>query len=99
MDRWRRGRDSNPRYPCRYAAFRVRCMQPLCHLSAVRKKPEQALIGRGYVTKQVKTDKGGTRILPAKRTAPGPSRQTMLSALKLDSLRRGLRAILLTLGL
>ncbi len=31
--KWRRGGDSNPRYPCRYAAFRVRCVQPLCHLS------------------------------------------------------------------
>ena len=30
---WRRGRDSNPRYPCEYAAFRVRCIRPLCHLS------------------------------------------------------------------
>ncbi len=34
---WRRGRDSNPRYGCPYAAFRVRCIRPLCHLSgAVR---------------------------------------------------------------
>ena len=34
---WRRGRDSNPRYGCPYAAFRVRCDRPLCHLSvAVR---------------------------------------------------------------
>jgi site-specific DNA recombinase len=32
--KWRRGWDSNPRYPCRYAAFRVRCIRPLCHLSA-----------------------------------------------------------------
>ena len=31
---WRRGWDLNPRYPCRYAAFRVRCIRPLCHLSA-----------------------------------------------------------------
>ena len=31
--RERRGRDSNPRYGCPYAAFRVRCIQPLCHLS------------------------------------------------------------------
>ncbi len=31
---WRRGRDSNPRYGCPYSAFRVRCIQPLCHLSA-----------------------------------------------------------------
>ena len=30
---WRRGRDSNPRYGCPYAAFRVRCIRPLCHLS------------------------------------------------------------------
>ena len=33
-DDWRRGGDSNPRCPCRHAAFRVRCIQPLCHLSA-----------------------------------------------------------------
>jgi site-specific DNA recombinase len=31
--KWRRGRDSNPRYSCPYAAFRVRCFQPLSHLS------------------------------------------------------------------
>ena len=30
---WRRGRDSNPRYGCPYAAFRVRCYRPLSHLS------------------------------------------------------------------
>ncbi len=30
---WRTGWDSNPRYPCRYAAFRVRCLQPLDHPS------------------------------------------------------------------
>jgi hypothetical protein len=33
QDMWRRGRDSNPRYGCPYAAFRVRCFQPLSHLS------------------------------------------------------------------
>lgn len=33
--KWRRGRDSNPRCPCEHAAFRVRCIRPLCHLSAV----------------------------------------------------------------
>lgn len=36
MVRWRRGRDSNPRYAFTYAAFRVRYIQPLCHLSARR---------------------------------------------------------------
>ena len=30
---WRRGWDSNPRYPHRYSAFRVRCNRPLYHLS------------------------------------------------------------------
>ena len=34
MPIWRRGRDSNPRYPYEYSAFRVRCDRPLCHLSA-----------------------------------------------------------------
>src|ERR1700688_4278227 len=43
---WRRGRDSNPRYGCPYAAFRVRCIQPLCHLSGVRKEPVKARFGR-----------------------------------------------------
>jgi hypothetical protein len=33
LRRWRRGRDLNPRYGCPYAAFRVRCDRPLCHLS------------------------------------------------------------------
>ena len=32
---WRRGRDSNPRYGYPYAAFRVRCFQPLSHLSGL----------------------------------------------------------------
>ena len=33
-NRWRRGRDSNPRYPFGYAGFQDRCHQPLGHLSA-----------------------------------------------------------------
>src|SRR5579871_4706199 len=37
---WRRGRDSNPRYGCPYAAFRVRCIRPLCHLSKATAGPE-----------------------------------------------------------
>jgi hypothetical protein len=41
---WRRGRDSNPRYGCPYAAFRVRCFQPLSHLSDV---PENDAFPRG----------------------------------------------------
>ena len=32
---WRRVRDSNPRYPLRYAGFQDRCHQPLGQLSAL----------------------------------------------------------------
>ena len=32
---WRRGRDSNPRYPSGYAGFQDRCHQPLGHLSGI----------------------------------------------------------------
>lgn len=32
--KWRRGRDSNPRTPCRVNGFRDRRNRPLCHLSA-----------------------------------------------------------------
>ena len=39
-------RRKNPRYGCPYAAFRVRCIQPLCHLSA-RSRP--ALEGRACI--------------------------------------------------
>ena len=34
LKKWRRDRDSNPRYRHRHAAFRVRCFRPLSHLSA-----------------------------------------------------------------
>src|SRR5262249_40498099 len=37
LSSWRRGRDSNPRYGYPYAAFRVRCFQPLSHLSVIDK--------------------------------------------------------------
>ena len=66
---WRRGRDSNPRYGYPYAAFRVRCIQPLCHLSGIAqkglKKPKSAVV---YLAGQAKTDKGEGRIL---QTAAG----------------------------
>src|ERR1017187_9145874 len=32
---WRRGGDSNSRYPSRYARFRGGCDRPLCHLTGV----------------------------------------------------------------
>src|SRR6266403_5752632 len=30
---WRKGWDSNPRYPCRHAGFQDRCLKPLGHPS------------------------------------------------------------------
>src|SRR5829696_6278332 len=46
---WRRGGDSNSRYGCPYAAFRVRCIQPLCHLSGGR-KPLGPLVEAGWIS-------------------------------------------------
>ena len=68
---WRRGRDSNPRYPCEYAAFRVRCFQPLSHLSAglVRAKPA----GRCAVCSQAGV-KGQGR-MPGTRSRGGLTRR------------------------
>src|ERR1700760_581753 len=49
---WRTGWDSNPRSPCRLAAFRVRCHRPLDHLSAGGDKeaaaPRQAVLTVGF---------------------------------------------------
>ena len=36
LKHWRRGRDSNPRYPFGYAGFQDRSHQPLGHLSAAQ---------------------------------------------------------------
>jgi hypothetical protein len=32
-NKWRKGWDSNPRYPCRHAGFQDRCLKPLGHPS------------------------------------------------------------------
>src|SRR5262245_53097049 len=45
----RRGRDSNPRYGYPYAAFRVRCFQPLSHLSVAAEGANILSVG-GYVS-------------------------------------------------
>ena len=37
--KWRKRRDSNPRYPFRYVGFQDRCHQPLGHSSALSKIP------------------------------------------------------------
>jgi hypothetical protein len=54
---WRRGRDLNPRYGCPYAAFRVRCDRPLCHLSMAAGANSPS-VGR-YVSNAASRDKGG----------------------------------------
>ena len=33
IELWRKGWDSNPRYPCRHAGFQDRCLKPLGHPS------------------------------------------------------------------
>src|ERR1051325_7947254 len=38
--RWRRGWDSNPRYPRRYGGFQDRCLKPLGHPSGGKQKSE-----------------------------------------------------------
>src|SRR3546814_3658189 len=41
--KWRRVRDSNPRYRCRHFAFRVRRFRPLSQLSSLRQTPLAAV--------------------------------------------------------
>jgi hypothetical protein len=75
---WRRGRDSNPRYGCPYAAFRVRCIQPLCHLSAMRGSKRR----RPYLTAAECRDKAAH---PRTRAGTGrrpPSAQSSLPILR-----------------
>ena len=57
---WRRGRDSNPRYPLRYTRFRGARLQPLGHLSVLY------LLSRGG---EQKTAAPGRRIHPPRRRA------------------------------
>src|SRR5690349_24111356 len=57
---WRRGRDSNPRYPCEYAAFRVRCFQPLSHLSGARNGSEKPPNGRPLCNQACQDRQGRT---------------------------------------
>ncbi len=52
--KWRRGRDSNPRWACTHAAFRVRCIRPLCHLSGSRGRARRR--GR-HIAKQRRRNK------------------------------------------
>ena len=49
---------SNPRYGCPYAAFRVRCIQPLCHLSG----PNGGLAPGRYVAASRSPDKGAVGV-------------------------------------
>src|SRR5258708_36995353 len=78
---WRRGRDSNPRYGYPYAAFRVRCFQPLSHLSVAAEGANILSVG-GYVSNATRLNKNGLssgpghrgvdRLAPAKDLTQGP---------------------------
>src|ERR1700693_3079160 len=59
---WRRGRDSTPRYGCPYAAFRVRCIQPLCHLSGAENSLKRPHADGRYLTKRAQRDKRQARV-------------------------------------
>src|SRR5690242_3194942 len=95
---WRRGRDSNPRYPCEYAAFRVRCFQPLSHLSGAQTGLKRAPNGRA-LSNQARQDRQGTSgyIAPSS-ISPATTVETMLNALNLD-FRKELHGVFMTLGL
>ena len=70
---WRRGRDSNPRYGYPYAAFRVRCFQPLSHLSALGARGRY-LAPRG---KRSLNEPTGTK--QAHHSAPRPRKSSQLA--------------------
>src|SRR5665213_242254 len=72
---WRRGRDSNPRYGYPYAAFRVRCIQPLCHLSEARKRLKKPRSKPRYLAKQVMADKGAAKYIGGAPGATGRKRR------------------------
>jgi hypothetical protein len=40
-DKWRRGWDSNPRWPFDHSGFRDRCTKPLCDLSALERMKDE----------------------------------------------------------
>ena len=51
--KWRRGRDSNPRYRFRYTAFPVLHIRPLCHLSGNKWKARNLnIFGGGSMRKE-----------------------------------------------
>jgi hypothetical protein len=55
---WRKGWDSNPRYPCRYAGFQDRCLKPLGH-------PSKPLKWLAYISPQTATKTSfATALLP-----------------------------------
>ena len=78
---WRRERDSNPRYPFRYAGFQDRCHQPLGHLST----PGTLVSAEGRIAddgrEQTRIRKGIDRTQPAVR-ALGESRAGLQGAVQ-----------------
>src|SRR5215469_18869328 len=60
---WRRGRDSNPRYPLRYVRFRGGSFQPLTHLSASdRTNCMSAMLGAPSKVPALALDVSGRRL-------------------------------------
>src|SRR5215510_2578100 len=96
---WRRGRDSNPRYPCEYAAFRVRCFQPLSHLSGARNRPLKGP-ERTALCSQARQDRQGSQSV---YWLPAATRSIVSMAMDnspvYDRIRKQLPGIFITLAL
>src|SRR5436309_14450976 len=71
---WRKGWDSNPRYPCRHAGFQDRCLKPLGHPSMVTRsstwRPEDQEQGGNWTH----TCRHGPRKPPSRHELKGTCR-------------------------
>lgn len=56
---WRKGWDSNPRYPCRHGGFQDRCLKPLGHPSKPT-KPRRYRTAAGLARRPVRRFDGAT---------------------------------------
>ncbi len=79
MTCWRRGRDSNPRYPSRYGRFRGGSFQPLTHLSASAARIVDTALGpstRPPFADSLRISAAGSRrVAPHARKTPQLSRR------------------------
>src|SRR5207248_4439458 len=63
-DIWRKGWDSNPRYPCRHAGFQDRCLKPLGHPSVAAL---QSFSGTDIKNRLAAAERVGSILLASRR--------------------------------